>query len=328
MRAMVLDNTGAMLRGVTRPEPKPPPHGLLIEVSACAVCRTDLHIIDGELAHPKLPLVPGHEIVGRVLGAGEQAAGRFQIGQRVGVPWLGSTCGHCIFCRSGRENLCDEARFTGYQIDGGFATHAVADARYCFAIPERYSDVEAAPLLCAGLIGYRALKAAGTAETVGIYGFGAAAHIVAQICRHRGQRVYAFTREGDIPAQGFAMALGCAWAGSSLEDPPVPLDAAIIFAPIGALVPTALRTLRKGGSLVLGGIHMSTIPAMPYEILWGERSVRSVANLTRADGEEFMQLAEQCPLHISTQTFALDDANRAIAQLRAGALTGAAVLVP
>lgn len=328
MRAMVLAKAGERLRPVERPDPVPEPHQLLIEVCACAVCRTDLHVVDGDLKHPKLPLVPGHEIVGRVLEVGRAVEADFKIGQRVGVPWLGFTCGTCRFCRSGQENLCDNARFTGYQIDGGFATHTVADARYCFAIPDRYDDVHAAPLLCAGLIGYRALKAAGDAQSVGIYGFGAAAHIVAQICRHQGRTTYAFTRDGDAAAQAFARDLGCAWTGSSLEPPPVLLDAALVFAPVGELVPLGLRALRKGGTLVLGGIHMSTIPAMPYEILWGERVVRSIANLTRRDGEEFMRLAADVPLEIHSEAFALSDANIALDRLRTGNLTGAAVLVP
>lgn len=328
MRAMVLEKAGEALRLSERPDPVPAAHQLLIEVCACAVCRTDLHVVDGDLTHPKLPLVPGHEIVGRVLEVGRSVQAGFKVGQRVGVPWLGFTCGTCSYCTSGQENLCDTARFTGYQIDGGFATHTVADARYCFAIPDRYDDVHAAPLLCAGLIGYRTLKAAGEARSVGIYGFGAAAHIVAQICRHQGRAIYAFTRDGDTAAQDFARDLGCTWAGSSLAAAPVPLDAALVFAPVGELVPLGLRALRKGGTLVLGGIHMSTIPAMPYDILWGERAVRSIANLTRKDGGDFMKLAAEVPLEIHSEPFALDDANIALDRLRAGQLTGAAVLVP
>ena len=300
---------------------------MLVEIAACAVCRTDLHVIDGDLNHPKLPLVPGHEIVGRIVSIGDGVTD-LAIGQRIGVPWLGQTCGTCGFCRSGRENLCDEARFTGYQIDGGFATHALADARYCFLLPPGYDDAHAAPLLCAGLIGYRALKAAGPCECLGLYGFGAAAHIVAQIARHQGKRVFAFTRPGDTQAQEFARALACEWVGGSDEKPPAAPDAAIIFAPVGELVPAALRQIEKGGTLVLGGIHMSPIPAMPYEILWGERVVRSVANLTRQDGIELMELAARLPLDITVETFPLAEANVALDRLRAGQLTGAAVLIP
>jgi alcohol dehydrogenase, propanol-preferring len=326
VKAMTLEQVGQPLVLVERRTPDPGPGQVLVEVAACAVCRTDLHVIDGDLPHPKLPLVPGHEIVGRVIRKG-QGATDLGIGDRVGIPWVGHTCGQCRFCRSNRENLCDAPGFTGYQIDGGFATHAVADARYCFRLPERYDDLHAAPLLCAGLIGYRSLKAAGEAEALGIYGFGAAAHIVAQIAKHRGQGVYAFTRPGDREAQSFALSLGCAWAGGADEPPPVPLDAAIVFAPVGALVPAGLRALAKGGTLVLGGIHMSTIPAMPYELLWGERVVRSVANLTRQDGLDLMAIAARVPLDISIECFALEQANEALQRLREGKLTGAAVLV-
>ncbi len=324
---MVLDAVGGPLRLVERELRLPGPGQVLVEVSACAVCRTDLHVIDGDLPHPKLPLVPGHEIVGRVVARGEGEV-PFGIGDRVGIPWLGHTCGRCAYCLSGRENLCDEPRFTGYQIDGGYATHTIADARYCFPIPARYDDLRAAPLLCAGLIGYRSLKSAGSAERLGIYGFGAAAHIVAQIARHEGRRVFAFTRPGDLQAQDFARRLGCEWAGGSGEPPPKPYEAAIIFAPVGNLVPIALAHLVKGGVLVLGGIHMSQIPSMPYTLLWGERMIRSVANLTRQDGEEFMALAQRIPLDITVEPHPLEDANVVLQRLREGALTGAGVLVP
>jgi propanol-preferring alcohol dehydrogenase len=300
---------------------------VLVEISACAVCRTDLHVIDGDLPRPKLPLIPGHEIVGRVASAGD-GGGRFAVGERIGIPWLGHTCGTCWYCRSGRENLCDAPGFTGYQIDGGYATHTVADARYCFRIPTAYDDVEAAPLLCAGLIGYRSLKAAGPAQRLAIFGFGAAAHIVAQIARHDGRRVFAFTRPGDRQAQEFARSLGCEWAGGSDETPPEPSNAAIIFAPVGDLVPIALKQLVKGGTLILGGIHMSSIPSMPYELLWGERIIRSVANLTRRDGEEFMDLAGRVPFDVTVEPRPLAEANAVLQRLRQGDLTGAAVLVP
>lgn len=327
MKAMVLEAAGHPLKLVEREMPRPGPGQVLVEISACAVCRTDLHVIDGDLPHPKLPLVPGHEIVGRVTGVGN-GDGRFAVGDRVGIPWLGQTCGICSYCRAGRENLCDAPGFTGYQIDGGYATHTVADARYCFRIPPAYDDVHAAPLLCAGLIGYRSYKASGSAQRLAIFGFGAAAHIVAQIARPAGQRVFAFTRPGDRQAQEFARSLGCEWAGGSDETPPEPSDAAIIFAPVGELVPIALRQLVKGGTLVLGGIHMSAIPSMPYELLWGERSIRSVANLTRQDGEEFMDLAARIPLDICVEPHPLSEANTVLQRLRKGDLTGAAVLVP
>jgi propanol-preferring alcohol dehydrogenase len=327
MKAMVLERVGEPLILVERSAPEPGDGEVLVEISACAVCRTDLHVVDGDLPSPKPSVIPGHEIVGRVAALG-RGVSTFQIGQRVGIPWLGHTCGHCGYCATQRENLCDEPRFTGYQIDGGFATHTVADARYCFPIPDAYDDAHAAPLLCAGLIGHRALKAAGDAQRLGIYGFGAAAHIVAQIARHQGRRVFAFTRPGDSRAQAFARSVGCEWAGSSEDPAPELLEAAIIFAPVGPLVPLALKSLAKGGTLVLGGIHMSPIPSMPYALLWGERVIRSVANLTRQDGIEFMQLAGQVPLEISVETFSLDQANVALNRLRAGELTGAAVLLP
>ncbi len=327
MKAMVLEKVGKPLELVERATPRPRQGEILIEVTACAVCRTDLHVIDGDLPSPKPFLVPGHEIVGRVLELGPRVAG-LSVGQRVGVPWLGYTCGICAFCRGGRENLCDNPRFTGYQIDGGFATHTVADARYCFPIPERYDDLHAAPLLCAGLIGHRALKAAGPAKRLGLYGFGAAAHIVAQVAGHEGREVFAFTRPGDLQAQDFARSLGCVSAQGADEPPPEPLDASIIFAPVGELVPAALQSLVKGGTLVLGGIHMSPIPAMPYALLWGERVVRSVANLTRRDGIEFMDVAARVPLKITVEPYRLEQANDALGALRDGRLTGAAVLLP
>jgi propanol-preferring alcohol dehydrogenase len=309
------------------PEPKPAAGQVLIAVKACAVCRTDLHIVDGELASPKLPLVPGHEIVGTVIEKGSEVD-RFQIGDRVGVPWLGWTCGACEYCTSGRENLCDRARFTGYQIDGGYAELTLADQRYCFAIPNIFGDVAAAPLLCAGLIGYRSFRFAGEGERIGIYGFGAAAHIVAQVARFEGRQVFAFTRPGDQKAQDFARRLGAVWAGGSDEAPPEPVDAALIFAPVGALVPAALKATKKGGTVVCGGIHMSDIPQMPYALLWEERVVRSVANLTRHDAEEFLALAPKAGVTTVTRRYPLADANRALADLRAGKLEGAAVLVP
>jgi propanol-preferring alcohol dehydrogenase len=327
MRAMLLDRPGAPLRDATLPRPGVGPGQVLLEVRACGVCRTDLHVADGELADPKLPLVLGHEVVGRVVERGQGAA-RFAVGDRVGVPWLGWTCGVCVFCRSGRENLCDRARFTGWQLDGGYAEFAVADERYCFPLPPGYSDVEAAPLLCAGLIGYRALAAAGDAPRLGLYGFGAAAHLVAQVARHQDRRVFAFTRAGDAAAQGFAREMGAEWAGSSEESPPEPLDAAIIFAPVGALVPAALHAVAKGGTVVCAGIHMSPIPSFPYDILWGERTVRSVANLTRRDGEEFLALAPQAGVRTETEALPLIRANEALDRLRSGRLRGVAVLVP
>ena len=327
MRAMRLAAARQPLQLIEQETPAPGPGQVLVQVSACAVCRTDLHVVDGELSEPKLPIIPGHEIVGRVIALGSNVT-RFKEGDRVGVPWLGETCGTCSFCKSGRENLCDKAKFTGYQIDGGFATHCTADASYCFTIPHSYDDVHAAPLLCAGLIGYRSLKACGNAQRLGIYGFGAAAHIVVQVARHQKREVYAFTRRDDVTAQSFALSLGCAWAGSSDERPPQPLDAAIIFAPVGSLVPTALRAVAKGGTVVLGGIHMSDIPSMPYDILWGERVVRSIANLTRQDATEFLELAEHCKVETTVEPMPLERANEALKRLREGKLTGAAVLVP
>jgi propanol-preferring alcohol dehydrogenase len=327
MHAQLLTAVGRPLVATELPAPRPGPSQLLIAVHACAVCRTDLHVVDGELTDPKLPLVPGHEIIGIVVEKGE-AADRFAIGDRVGVPWLGWTCGVCDYCRRGHENLCDRARFTGYQIDGGYAELTVADERYCFAIDRRYGDIEAAPLMCAGLIGYRSLRMAGDAERLGIYGFGAAAHIVAQVARHQGRRLFAFTRPGDLAAQDFARSLGAEWAGDSTALPPEPLDAALIFAPVGSLVPAALAATKKGGTVVCGGIHMSDIPSFPYRILWGERVLRSVANLTRRDAEEFLALAPEAGVRTETVTYPLDRANEALAALRSGALQGAAVLVP
>jgi propanol-preferring alcohol dehydrogenase len=300
---------------------------VLIQVHACAVCRTDLHVVDGELMQPKLPLIPGHEIIGRVSALGDSVE-CFTLGDRVGVPWLGWTCGVCEFCRSGRENLCDNARFTGYQIDGGYAEFAVADQRFCFAIPDSYTEAEAAPLLCAGLIGYRSLRMAGEGRRLGLYGFGAAAHIIAQVARWQGREVYAFTSPGDTAAQDFARELGAIWASGSDQPPPALLDAAIIFAPVGALVPAALRAVERGGKVVCAGIHMSPIPSFPYDILWGERLVRSVANLTRLDGEEFLQLAPKIPVRTRPLPYLLEQANQALDDLRAGRLQGAAVLTP
>ena len=327
MQAMVLEAPGSPLRLTELPIPEPSARQLLLRVLACGVCRTDLHIVDGELIEPKLPLVPGHEIVGCVEAIGTEVKG-FTIGDRVGVPWLGSTDGTCPYCRNGEENLCDRARFTGYQIDGGYASHTVADARYCFHLPDGYSDAEAAPLLCAGLIGYRSLKMAGDAARLGIYGFGAAAHIVAQVARYQGREVFAFTRAGDTRAQDFARELGAVWTGGSDDMPPERLDAAIIFAPVGALVPAALKASRKGGVVVCGGIHMSDIPSFPYEILWEERVVRSVANLTRADAREFLALAPQAGVNTTVVEMPLAAANEALSRLRQGELTGAAVLIP
>jgi propanol-preferring alcohol dehydrogenase len=321
---MVLEAAGSPLQPADLPEPEPGPGEVLLEVAACAVCRTDLHILDGELDRPKLPLVPGHQIVGRVAAGGE----RFQLGERVGVPWLGWTDGDCRFCRSGRENLCDGARFTGYDRDGGYAELAVADERFCFGLPEAYPDLQAAPLLCAGLIGYRTLSMAGDAERLGIYGFGAAAHIVCQVAVHQGRRVFAFTRGDDGATQAFALQLGAEWAGDSLGPPPEELDAALIFAPAGELVPAALKAVAKGGVVVCGGIHMSDIPSFGYELLWGERVLRSVANLTRADGEEFLALAPQVPVRTEVETHPLERAGEALERLRAGAFRGAAVVVP
>jgi len=327
MRAMVMDAARRPLRLADIPRPAPEAGQVLIAVRACGVCRTDRHVLDGELPNPKLPLVLGHEIIGTVAATGGDAGGeRFRAGQRVGVPWLGWSCGECGYCRSGRENLCDRARFTGYQIDGGYAEYTVADARFCFAVPDGYTDLQAAPLLCAGLIGYRSLVAAGDAQRLGLYGFGAAAHIVAQVARHQGRRVFALTRPGDSAAQRFALELGAVWAGPSDVPPPEPLDAAIIFAPAGALVPAALRAVAKGGTVVCAGIHMSDIPTFPYDILWGERVIRSVANLTRKDGEEFLALAPKVPVRTAVEPYPLERANEALEKLRAGKVRGAAVL--
>jgi alcohol dehydrogenase, propanol-preferring len=322
---MTFSAAGSPLREVELPGPEPGTGQVRLDVHACAVCRTDLHIVDGELSDPKLPLVLGHQIVGLVSAVGEGAT-RFAVGERVGVPWLGWTDGTCRFCSSGRENICDRARFTGYDIDGGFAEQTVADERYCLRIPESYSDLEAAPLLCAGLIGYRSLVMAGDAKRLGLYGFGASAHIIAQVARWQGRRVFAFTRPGDEEAQRFARSLGAEWAGSSTDRPPEELDAAIIFAPVGALVPAALAALAKAGVVVCAGIHMSEIPSFSYDLLWGERVLRSVANLTRSDGEEFLQLAPQVPVRTSIRAFRLEEANEALQHLRAGELRGAAVL--
>ncbi len=325
MRAMVLERPRAPLVARDIPDPAPGPGQVLLRIRACAVCRTDLHVIDGDLHDPKLPLVLGHEIVGTVAARGADAT-RFEVGARVGVPWLGWTCGECRYCRSNRENLCIRARFTGYQIDGGYAECCVADERFCFALPDAYDDAHAAPLLCAGLIGYRALRAAGDAAVLGLYGFGAAAHLIAQVAESQGRRVFAFTRPGDTASQHFARQLGAKWAGGSDQSPPVELDAAILFAPVGALVPAALRAVAKGGTVVCAGIHMSDIPSFPYEILWGERVVRSVANLTRQDGEEFLALAPRVPVRTDVEPMPLENANEAVQRLRAGEVHGAAVL--
>ena len=326
MRAMVLEAPRSPLVLRERPVPSPGPGQVLVRVRACAVCRTDLHVVDDELPAIPHPVVPGHEIVGTVeaCGAGVSIAR----GARIGIPWLGATCGHCRYCLAGQENLCDEARFTGYHLDGGYADYVVADARFCLPLPEALDDLHAAPLLCAGLIGYRALRMCGDAKRLGLYGFGAAAHIVAQVAAAQGRECYAFVRPGDAAAAAFARSLGCAWAGGSDESPPAGLDAAILFAPVGALVPAALAAVRKGGTVVCGGIHMSDIPSFPYALLWGERSVRSVANLTRADGIEFMKVAAGMPLAIEAQAWPLTEANTALERLRRGELTGAAVLVP
>jgi alcohol dehydrogenase, propanol-preferring len=319
---MVLDRPGAALREAELSAPVPGPGQVLVAVDACGVCRTDLHVVDGELPDPKLPLVPGHQVVGRV----QEAGMRLAAGDRVGIPWLGWTCGECRYCLSGRENLCDKARFTGYQLDGGYAELVTADERFCFPVPEAYDDLQAAPLLCAGLIGYRSLRLAGEAERIGLYGFGASAHIVAQVARHEGRRVFAFTRAGDTDTQAFALSLGAVWAGDTSQRPPEELDAAIIFAPVGELVPVALAAVAKGGSVVCAGIHMSDIPSFPYELLWGERVVRSVANLTRRDGEELLALAPEVPVRTEVEAFPLDQANEALARLRSGGVLGAAVL--
>jgi alcohol dehydrogenase, propanol-preferring len=328
VRAMLLDAPDRPLRAAELPDPEPGPGELLLKVRACGVCRTDLHLRDGELAPGHLPLVLGHQIVGEVIGGDVEAGARAAVGARVGVPWLGWTCGVCRYCTSGRENLCAQARFTGCDRDGGYAELTVADARFCFPLPaaEHVSDEQLAPLLCAGLIGYRALRMADDAERIGLYGFGAAAHLICQVAVFEGREVYAFTREGDAAGQRFARELGAVWAGSSTERPPAELDAALIFAPVGALVPLALRALARGGSVVCAGIHMSDIPSFPYADLWGERTIRSVANLTRADGEVFLALAPQVPLRTQITTYPLDAAEEALRDLRAGAFEGAAVL--
>jgi len=325
MRAMILDTPGQPLQLADLPIPKPGPDQVLIRVHACAICRTDLHVIDGELSDPRLPLVPGHQIVGTVMEVGERVK-RFKGGDRVGVPWLGYTCNHCRYCLTKRENLCDFAQFTGYQINGGYAEYTVANEPFCFPIPDGYPDLQAAPLLCAGLIGYRSLRMTENAERIGLYGFGSSAHIVIQTARHQGRQVFAFTRSGDAKGQQFARDLGAVWAGSSDELPPEPLDAAIIFAPVGGLVPIALKAVLKGGIVVCAGIHMSDIPSFPYEILWGERVLRSVANLTRRDGEEFLSLAPKIPVRTQVEVFPLTAANEALTALRNGKIKGAAVL--
>jgi propanol-preferring alcohol dehydrogenase len=327
MTAMRLHAGTKNLRLESIARPSPSKLQVLLEVLACGVCRTDLHVVDGELAHPLNPLIPGHEIVGRVVEVGA-SVDTLRVGDRVGVPWLGHTCGMCAYCQRGAENLCDFARFTGYTLDGGYAQWTVADARYCLRLPSSYSDAEAAPLLCAGLIGYRAYRAAGNGASLGLYGFGAAAHLLAQVANAEGRRVFAFTRDGDLAAQDFARSLGAVWAGSSEERPPEPLDAAVIFAPLGALVVAALRATRKGGRVVCAGIHMSDIPSFPYELLWGERSICSVANLTRADGIDFMRIAQRLTLRPAVQAFPLDQANEALTRLRDGRISGAAVLIP
>jgi propanol-preferring alcohol dehydrogenase len=327
MRAMVLDRPKTPLVLRERPIPQPAVGEILVEIAACGVCRTDLHVIDGELPQPKLPIVPGHEIVGRVAAIGKGVSG-FTLGERVGVPWLGATCGVCPYCRSGRENLCDRPLFTGYTRDGGYATHAVADARFCFPLPEAVDAVEAAPLLCAGLIGWRCYRMAGEGTALGLYGFGAAAHILAQVAAWQGRRIYAFTRDGDEASQKFARSLGAVWAGGSDDRPPEPLDAAVIFAPVGALVPAALRAVKKGGRVVCGGIHMSDIPSFPYRLLWEERQLVSVANLTRADAREFLAIAPQAGIKMQLTRYPLTEANLALADLRAGRFEGAAVLIP
>jgi len=328
MRAMILEKPGVSLQLIEKSDPVPGPGQVQVKISACGVCRTDLHVVDGDLAEPKLPIIPGHEIVGYIssLGAGVD---KFRVGERVGIPWLGHSCGHCSFCMSGAENLCDEPGFTGYQIDGGYADITVADADFCFPISGEFSDAEMAPLLCAGLIGFRSLSMAGEESgRIGIYGFGAAAHIVSQVACYQNREVYAFTSPGDLVAQQFAVEMGAIWAGDSDQPPPRELDAAIIFAPVGSLVPAALRAVRKGGTVVCGGIHMSDIPAFPYQILWGERVLRSVANLTRKDAVDFLQLAPKIPIRTRIEEFPLEQANLALEALRTGKLTGAAVLIP
>lgn len=325
MKAMVLNRPGEPLELTDLPGPEPADDQVLLDVLACGVCRTDLHIVDGELDKPRLPLVPGHQIVGKINKTGKKVTG-FDVGDKVGVPWLGKTCGTCEFCKSGRENLCDNALFTGYDIDGGYAGQTVASARFCFPIPAAYTAVQAAPLLCAGLIGYRSLRMTGEAETLGFYGFGSSAHILTQVALHRGRNVYAFTKPGDMEGQEFARSVGAVWAGGSDEMPPEKLDAAIIFAPVGSLVPQALKTVRKGGTVVCAGIHMSDIPSFPYNILWEERCIRSVANLTRADGTGFLELAPKIPVKSTVRTYPLEEANAALEDLREGNFEGSAVL--
>jgi propanol-preferring alcohol dehydrogenase len=328
MRAMILEKPGAPLQLLEKPDPVPGKGEVLVKISACGVCRTDLHVVDGDLTEPKLPIIPGHEIVGTISGLGKDVDS-FKLGDRVGIPWLGRTCGCCFYCKSGAENLCDEPGFTGYQINGGFADVTVADARFCFPISAEYPDADLAPWLCAGLIGYRSLSMAGSnSSRIGIYGFGAAAHIVTQVARYQNREVYAFTSPGDRAAREFALEMGAIWASDSSRAPPEELDAAIIFAPVGPLVPAALRSVRKGGIVVCGGIHMSDIPSFPYNILWGERVIRSVANLTRQDAIDFLDLAPRVPIRTRIEEFALEDANQALEALRAGNLTGAAVLIP
>lgn len=324
---MILEKPGRPLESREIPKRVPGPGELRVRVLACAVCRTDLHVVDGELPNPKLPLVPGHEIVGQIDQLGEGVTA-FRVGERIGIPWLGWTCGECDYCKAGQENLCERARFTGYTIDGGYAEMTIADARFCFRIPDTYADVEAAPLLCAGLIGFRCLRKAGSANRIGVYGFGAAAHIIAQVAKNERRKIFALTRPGDVAAQNFALAMGATWAGDSDKPPPEKLDAAIIFAPIGELVPLALRGLRRGGIVVCGGIHMSDIPAFPYADLWHERIILSVANLTRQDAIDFLDLAARVPIRTQTRTYQLTQANEALDDLRTGKFTGAAVLVP
>ncbi len=325
MKAMILEKQGTPLRAVELPDPMPQARQLLIRVHACGVCRTDLHVVDGDLTEPKLPLIPGHQIVGTVVGA-DRGSGRYKEGDRVGVPWLGGSCGECRYCISGRENLCDNARYTGYQIDGGFAELCAADETFCFPVPEGYPDTQAAPLFCAGLIGYRSYRMTGDARRLGFYGFGAAAHILMQVAKYHGKEVYAFTRRGDTEKQEFALGLGAVWAGDSEQMPPEPLDAAIIFAPVGSLVPAALRAVAKGGIVVCAGIYMSDIPSFPYSILWEERTIKSVANLTRRDGEEFLALAPKVPVRSEVHLYPLHDTNKALDDLRNGRFTGAAVI--
>lgn len=325
MQTMQLKQIGKPLESVELPIPKPKSHEILVKVLSCGICRTDLHVVDGDLKNPALPIIPGHQVVGRIESFGSEVK-NFKVGDRIGIPWLGGSCGHCDFCIAHQENLCDQAIFTGYQKNGGFAEYCVADSRFCFPIPKDYPDIQAAPLLCAGLIGYRAYKKAERAKRIGLYGFGAAAHIVIQIANYRKQEVYAFTRDGDVKTQHFAKELGAIWAGDSSTTPPKLLDAAIIFAPAGELVPIALKAVRKGGKVVCAGIHMSDIPSFPYDLLWGERSIQSIANLTRQDGEEFLALAPKIPIQTKVTVYPLKQANEALDDLRHGRFTGAAVI--